>query len=58
VNTILRLCTDLDALIDANDDIEAAAPHASPEFCAAQTRGNALRHALRALQELQPDDSP
>lgn len=46
-----RVLTDIESLIDSNNDVENSSEHASPAMKEAQRRGNALRIALKALQD-------
>lgn len=46
-----RMKEDLLDLIYANNEMENTAKHATPEFTAAQRRGDALRNALKALED-------
>lgn len=50
--TLDRIRADLNDLIDADNIIENTTPHASPEWKAAQYRGNYYRVALKALAEI------
>ncbi len=55
-DTLARIRADLESLIDATNDVENTAPHASAKSRAAYRRGNALRTALRALQSFEEDE--
>jgi hypothetical protein len=52
METLARVRADLESLIDANNDVENTATHASEEFKTAQSRGNDLRNAVRALRDI------